>query len=277
MSPDAPSTRAVDVPDGAGEVLDQGALVLRWAPTGQAPVLFAHPTVPVRAGRPPHAGVPVCWPWFGGGPSGDATPSHGWARSATWAFVGEDVDSRETTLRYRLTSQDASGPRWPHPYRLDLVARLGAHLEVALTTTNTGPEPVTFEEALHAYLAVGDVREATLTGLDGAPFHDKVTGEDAVQAGDLVLTGETDRVYRSEAPVVLTDPVLGRRLRVETTGAADRVVWNPWSDAAAGLDDVGDQWPHLLCVEGANVLGDAVTLPPGDAHTLTYRLFVEDL
>ena len=182
-----------------------------------------------------------------------------------------------TTVRLRLTSDEVSGPQWPHPYRLDLVARMGRHLEVSLTTTNTGPGPVTVEEALHAYLAVGDVRQVTIAGLDGATLHDKVTGEDRTQLGELVLTGETDRVYRTDAPVTVTDPVLGRRLHVETEGAANRVVWNPWAEKGPGIADVGDEWPRFVCVEGANVLADAVTVPAGATHTLTYRLFVEDL
>ncbi|HMM95088.1 D-hexose-6-phosphate mutarotase [Phycicoccus sp.] len=277
MSADAPLRRTVDGGDCTGELLDEGALVLRWAPLRAAPVLFAHPSVPVRPGVPPHAGIPVCWPWFGPGRSGRMTPSHGWARSTVWSFVGEDVDTHETTLRMRLTSDDATDPQWPHPYRLDLVARLGARLEVSLSTTNTGAEPVELEEALHAYLAVGDVRQVSISGLDGAAFHDKVTGRDEVQDGDLVLTGETDRVYRSDAPVTVTDPVLGRVLRVETEGAADRVVWNPGPEKGPGVADVGDQWPRFVCVEAANALDDAVTVGPGETRTMTYRLTVEDL
>ena len=92
-----------------------------------------------------------------------------------------------------------------------------------------------------------------------------------------MLTGETDRVYRTEGPVVVVDPLLGRRLRVETEGAADRIVWNPWADEAAGIRDIGDRWTGFVCVEGANALADAVTVEPGASHTLTYRLTVEDL
>lgn len=269
--------RTVEHEACSARVLDEGALVLRWAPTGTAPVLFAHPYVPVRAGTPPHAGIPVCWPWFGAGRDGGMAPSHGFARSATWAFLGQESDGDAAVLSHRLTADDATDPAWPHPYRLDLVARFGASLELALSTTNTGDEPFVVEEALHAYLAVGDVRRVSLGGLDGAAFHDKVTGGDRTQEGDLVLTGETDRVYRSTADVVLTDPVLGRRLTVSTEGAANRVVWNPWAEKGPVIADIGDQWPRFVCVEAANVLGDVVTVGPGETRSMTYRLTVEDL
>ncbi|NHA66586.1 D-hexose-6-phosphate mutarotase [Phycicoccus flavus] len=272
---DTPHAREVDGPACTGELLDEGALVLRWAPDGREPVLFVHPDVAPRAGTPPHAGIPVCWPWFGPGPTDDA-PSHGFARNAVWEHVGTTTEASGTTVSYRLTDAEATHPAWPHPYRLELTAVLADTLTISLTTHNTGDEDVVVGEALHAYLAVGDVREAVVTGLDGARYHDKVTDEDEVQSGDLVLGGRTDRVYCTTGAVVVEDPVLRRRLRVEADGASCRVVWNPWDDLAADLDDVGEAWPRFVCVEAANVLDDVVTVPAGGSHTLTYRLTVED-
>ena len=261
----------------SGEVLDDGAHVLRWQPAGRDPVLFARDDLTVVPGVPPRAGVPVCWPWFARGDDGRHEPSHGLARTTRWTRVDEDRDEHGGRVRHRLTGDDVDDPRWPAGCVLELTTRMGADLVLELTTTNDGDEPVELGEALHVYLAVGDVREVTVDGLDGAPCHDKVTGTDTVQHGPLRLTGETDRVYRSQAPVTVTDPVLRRRLVVETEGAANRVVWNPWQEQAAGLDGIGDRWPGLLCVEGATVADDGVVVPPGSSHTLTYRLTVEDL
>ena len=254
-----PRSRGSDTPTAAVEVLDEGALVLRWAPAGRDPVLFAHPDEPVRSGRPPHAGVPVCWPWFGPASSPGA-PSHGFVRTAGWRHLGTTTEGGTSTMAYRITSDDVTHPAWPHPYRLDLVVESGEQLVLSLTTTNTGEAPVALGEALHAYLAVGDVRRVVVRGLDGSPVHDKVTGEDRTHTGDLVLAGETDRVYRTDAPVTVEDPVLGRQLVVTAEGAGERVVWNPWADKAAGIDDVGDAWPTYLCVEAANTAPDAVTV-----------------
>ncbi|WP_299444469.1 D-hexose-6-phosphate mutarotase [uncultured Phycicoccus sp.] len=271
-----PRTRTIENAHSSGTVVDEGALVLQWAPAGADQVLFVHPAVPVRHGKPPHAGVPVCWPWFGPGPA-DEAPTHGFARTAEWRHVATTTEAGATSVEYLLTSDDATSEWWPHPYRLRLVVSFGEVLEVSLTTTNDGPDPVVVGEALHAYLAVGDVREITVTGLGGAEYFDKVRGVTAVQAGDLVLTEEADRVYRSAAAVLVDDPVLGRRLRVESEGAANRVVWNPWDDKARDLDDVDEAWPRFVCVEAANARDDVVTVAPGAAHTLTYRITVEDL
>lgn len=274
MTDDAPDVHAVDHATCTGALLDHGALVIAWAPTRAEPVVWQAPGTRVRRGTPPHAGVPVCWPWFGPGRTPGTTPSHGMVRTVDWELVGRSEDDDGVVLHQRMTSATATSPFFPHSYRLDLRTRFGAALELELTTTNTGGEPFDLEEALHAYLRVDDVRRIHLEGLDGAEYHDKTTDRDERQVGDVTITGETDRVYRSDAPVTVVDPVLGRRLRVTTTGAANRVVWNPWDELARTLDDVGDAWPTFVCVEGGNVLADAVTVQPGASRTMTYRVEV---
>lgn len=266
--------REVDCSTCTGEILDQGALVLRWAPTGAAPVLFAAPGLEVRPGRAPHAGIPVCWPWFGPGRRPGTSPSHGIVRAADWELVERSDAPDAVSFRHRVTSEIASSEHFPHPYELDLHTRFGADLVLELTTTNTGAEPVDLEEALHCYLAVGDVRNVRLEGLDGSEYRDKTTGRVERQDGELAPSGPTDRVYRSDHPVTVVDHLLDRRLRVTTEGAANRIVWNPWDVEAARLDDVGDAWSSFVCVEGGNVLDDALVLGGGDSHTLTYRVEV---
>ena len=51
-------------------------------------------------------------------------------------------------------------------------------------------------------------------------------------------------------------------------------MWNPWEELAHTLDDVGDAWPGFVCVEGGNVLADAVSVEPGGSRTMTYRVEV---
>ncbi len=257
-----------------GEVLDQGALVLRWAPTGADPVLFVAPATSVRPGRAPHAGIPVCWPWFGPGRTGGMTPAHGVVRDVDWVLVDRVDAADAVSLHHRISSAAVASPYVPNPFILDLRTRLGSVLELELTTTNSGGEPFEIEEALHTYLAVGDVRRVRIEGLDGTAYLDKTTGLEHAQSGDLVLDGETDRVHRGDGPVTVVDPILRRRLRVTTEGAADRVVWNPWHEKGSALADVGDAWSSFVCVEGGNVLDDAVVVRPGASHTLTYRVEV---
>ena len=68
----------------------------------------------------------------------------------------------ETTVVHRLTSDEATSPHWPYRYTAELRTRFGRTLEVSLTTTNTGDEAFDYEEALHAYLVVGDIHRVRL-------------------------------------------------------------------------------------------------------------------
>jgi len=125
------------------------------------------------------------------------------------------------------------------------------------------------------------VRRASITGLAGTTYIDKTDAmARKVQARDpLRLTGTTDRVFLdTHAPCVVDDPVLGRRLVIEKRGSATTVVWNPWSEKAAAMADLGaDAWPSMLCVETANAAVDAVWLGAGERHRMTAVLRAETL
>lgn len=278
MTSALPPPHIVETPTCTGEVHDQGAQVTRWAPVAAGPVLYVSTAVRYAVGSSIRAGIPVCWPWFGPGRGGAMEPQHGFVRAAPWRLVdridGEDGED-DVTFVHRITSDTATSPLWPHAYALQLRSRFGRTLQLSLTTTNTGVEPFEVEEALHAYLVVGDVRKARIEGLGGKSFLDKVTQTERVQSGDLKFTGETDGVYRTSEPVTLHDPVLGRRLVVTTEGAGNVVVWNPWADKAKEVPDIGDDdWTGFVCIEGANAFEHAVTVAPGETHTLSYELEV---
>lgn len=266
-----PAPRTLAGPDATATIHDQGAHLVSWTPAGHEPVLWCSARTRLERGVAIRGGVPICLPWFGSGRTGDRTPSHGPARLTAWRVVDEgDGEITYETTGAELGLADTLQAR----YRV--VA--GQTLRLTLTVTNTGDDELTYEEALHTYLAVGDVREASLDGLDGASYVDKVDhGRVHRQQGPVRFTRETDRIYRSAAPLTLTDPVGGRRLRVTTAGAASAVVWNPWVDKTAALTDMGDdEWTGMLCVEAGNVGDDALTLAPGDAHTVSYELAVLD-
>ena len=149
---------------------------------------------------------------------------------------------------------------------------------MALTVTNPAGVPVTFEEALHTYLAVGDVRQVSVAGLEGVTYVDKVDGaKRKTQAGALVtIGGETDRLYLdTDAAVTLSDPVLGRRIHVAKTGSRSSVVWNPWVAKSKAMPDFGDdEWPGMICIETANAADNAVTVPPHASHSMTATISV---
>lgn len=263
-------------------VSTHGAHVTGWAPDGAEPVLWMSSTTRREPGAPIRGGVPICFPWFGPGVSGDRSPSHGFARVLPWRVVDAEDTAGSSGIVLELGSPDLSdedraavGGEFTARYSVDC----GEDLLLTLTVTNVGETPFTFEEALHTYLRVGDVRQVQIEGLEDTVYADKTQGgAEHEQQGELTLTEETDRVYRSGGKVTVVDPVLGRRLVVTKKDSASTIVWNPFPDKAATLSDIGDgEWQTLLCVEGGNVLDETIGLAPGESHSMSYRLSVEPL
>ena len=260
-------------------VVDRGAHLLTWAPTDQQPVVWVSARPDIAPEASVHSGVPVIFPWFGSGATGDMTPSHGFARTATWKQMGIAEGPTARVAVYQLDQSMATSPLFPAAYRAMYAISAGPVLDLALTVDNTGEQEFTYEEALHTYLHVGDVRQVRVEGLDGATYIDKIDGASQhTQAGDITFTGETDRVYRSAAAVRVVDPVLGRVIHVRKISSASTIVWNPWDAKAATLNDItADDWTSFVCIEGGNVGADAITLQPGESHTMRYRVRVESL
>lgn len=272
--------RHFSCPAATAEAYDHGAHVTAWTPAGAQPVLWMSAASHLDDTEPIRGGVPICWPWFGPGRTKDMAPAHGFARISPWTLTGIDDSGDALTATWTLTDAAAKGSLGG-AFAATYTASFGAELTLTLAIENTGADDFSFEEALHTYLAVGDIRQVSVTGLDGAAYLDKAPAggpDHQTQSGAVTFTSETDRVYDSSAPVTITDPVLGRTITVTTSGAADTVVWNPWVAKAAAMPDFGDdEWTSMVCVEGANALGHAVVLPPGGKHTMTYRLTVAAL
>ncbi|WP_413451759.1 D-hexose-6-phosphate mutarotase [Georgenia phoenicis] len=261
-----------------GEVYLHGAHVTAWTPAGADPVLWVSGSSRFVPGEAIRGGVPICFPWFGAGREpGLAPPPHGFARLAPWRPVAAADDDGVVRLTLELTDADIAdipaAAAWPHAFTATYAVTFGRELTLALTVENTGDAEISYEEALHTYLAVADARTTTVQGLDGATYLDKAPGggpDLVTQRGDVTFTAETDRVYDSEGTAVVVDEPGGRRIGIEKEGSAHTVVWNPWVDKAAAMPDYGgDEWPTMVCVESANALDAAISLAPGERHTMS--------
>ena len=93
----------------------------------------------------------------------------------------------------------------------------------------------------------------------------------------LTVSEVTDRVYlETQATCRIEDPAGNRTLQIAKTNSHNTVVWNPWVELTAGLPDMEpDEWQRMLCVETANVGEAAITLRPGETHTMEARVRVE--
>lgn len=267
----------VTTPLAEGQVYLQGAHVTHFQPSGRGPVLFMSAASHFAPGKPIRGGVPVIFPWFGAKADEPKAPQHGFARTQVWALREVKADADGTVrVVLGLTPSDASRAFWAHAFETLYTVSFGTFLTMTLEVRNTGPAPFRFEEALHTYLAVGDVRTVGIDGLGGRTFIDKVDGaKRKVQPpGPFGITGETDRVYLDTPDTVSVQdhsaPGGGRILGVSKTGSASTVVWNPWTAKAKAMADFGDdEWPNMLCIETANAADNAVLIGAGQNHVLT--------
>lgn len=246
----------------SAEIYLHGAHLTKFQPRGAKPVLFMSGKSWFEANKPIRGGVPVCFPWFGPKAGSPESPAHGFARIRDWNLescarqadgavrVGFALDSDESTIRLSFT----------------IGGSLGMDLEVRSKAA------FTFEEALHTYFRVGDVRRVSVEGLENTDYLDKTDSfRRKTQPSEAIrITSETDRTYlNTRTACVVRDPVLERTILVEKEGSDTTVVWNPWIAKAKAMPDFGDdEWPEMICVETANVGESAVRLEAGQTHRM---------
>jgi glucose-6-phosphate 1-epimerase len=255
------------------EIYLHGAHLTHFQPKGAQPVLFMSAESLFEANKPIRGGVPVIFPWFGPRAGAPESPMHGLVRTRSWQLESSEVQSDgRVRVVLRIASDPSTLAVWPHAFRLRMSFWIGRSLEMELEVSNPGDQSWTFEEALHTYFRVGDVREIGIEGLDDVEYIDKTDSlkRKRQPAGAIRITAETDRIYTdTRSTCTIHDPVLKRTLTIEKDNSGTTVVWNPWIAKSRAMADFGDEeWPGMVCIETANVGAGAVRLDPGQSHRL---------
>jgi D-hexose-6-phosphate mutarotase len=263
----------VETAASRAEIYLHGAQVTGFQKNVESPLLFLSRLSQFAADKPIRGGVPICMPWFGPR-AGDVM--HGFARITEWEVIETAASPKGgATVRLRLpdTPAKAAWPAFSAEYFVTVTDRLGMELVVA----NRSDRPFEFENCLHSYFAVGDIRDVSLTGLKSAHYLDKTENgaRKLESAGAIRITSETNRVYLDTAHTVeIHDAKFRRKIRVEKSGSASTVVWNPWTTQR--MADFGEEeYQQMVCVESGNVGQSQVTLAPGKTARLKVVLSSE--
>ena len=265
----------------------QGAQVLHFAPARDSTVassangdaetlvpggwLWVTPTPQALPGAI-RGGIPLCWPWFGDERGADESPDrsgpfHGVARKAQWRL--DAVDEHEDGIELHLSPTERLHSQLIPRVVIQANAR---RLHLELITEHVGETPIKISGALHSYLAVADSFACRVEGLAGARYLDKQAGfAEREQQGELAVRGGLDRIYHSNAEVVLDDGQ--HRLRIARQGSDSAVVWHP-GEAPPG-DTSAEAVRRFVCVESANTRLDPVWLVPGAQHLLGTTLSLD--
>ncbi|OAQ76002.1 aldose-1-epimerase [Purpureocillium lilacinum] len=274
------------------EVLLFGATVLSWKDASGDEKLWLSENTKFDGTKGVRGGIPLVFPAFGPpDPNHAATsklPQHGFARTARWEFLGkstsEGSSSSSVKLDFGLSPEnldDATRKLWPYQFGLLYSVTLDREsLNTTLVISNDGDEPFEIQTLLHTYFRINDINSVEVTGLENSPYTDKVDGAKAKTEGSSAVTfsGETDRVYTPakgpKHPVVISDG--GRpRFRIVRDNLDQVVVWNPWTDKAAGMGDFTpkDGFRNMVCVEAGSVQGWQ-KLDKGDAFEGAQTIFL---
>jgi len=279
-SPGGLQHAVISTPEAEAEIYLQGAHLTNWTPRGHRPVLFLSPKSVFAPGKAIRGGVPIIFPWFGARSDGKPGPAHGFARTSDWTLEGaKQNDDGRFEIALLLSNSHATDNFFKGTFRLRFRATIGSELDMELETSNVSKEPFTFEQALHTYLAVGDIHQISVSGLEDTVFIDKTDGFLRKKQGTtpIRIAKETDQVHlNTEAACRISDPVWNRRIVIEKSGSRSTVIWNPWIDKSREMSDMTtDGWKQMVCVETTNASDNAVVLAPGAIHKLAARIRTE--
>ena len=263
---------------GSGEVLLNGAHVVSWAPRGQLPVLWMSDDSRYAEGEPIRGGIPICFPWFNRLPERPHAPQHGFARIQPWVLKEVTEEDGRLRAQFRLMDTELSRASvWPYRFRATYVVTVGETLNLALEVQNRAEVEFEFEEALHTYFAVGDVRVARIRGLTELEYYSEDLPGVRESSPVRILDGVSRR-YPAATSAIIDDPMNHRSIHVTSQGATGAVLWNPGPVEAAAIPDFADLgWRKMLCFETCNIGNGRVQLEPGAAHRMSATVSVSAL
>jgi D-hexose-6-phosphate mutarotase len=197
---------------------------------------------------------------------------HGFARLSEWTVESAESRGEQTSITLGLKDTPDTQKLWPHKFAARYTVTISDQLALELAVTNTGSASFSYEEALHTYFAVADIKSTNVEGLAGADYIDKTDAMAVKTQGSkpIRIVEETDRIYlNTTSTCTVHDPGNKRKLIIAKENSDTTVVWNPWIAKAKAMADFGDdEWPKMLCIESCNVNTAALNLDAGATHTL---------
>ncbi len=136
-------------------------------------------------------GVPVIFPWFGPHPTDKSLAQHGFVRMMEWSVASTSSNPDNTaTLVLTIASNAETKKVWPHDFSIRFTIKVGDSLDMHFEVTNTGATPFTYDEALHTYFNIPDIKTTQVEGLENTEFVDKVDGGNGLSSwGRLCFRG----------------------------------------------------------------------------------------
>ncbi|MES2848187.1 MAG: D-hexose-6-phosphate mutarotase [Bacteroidota bacterium] len=275
-------TASVNTGGSTADICLYGAQALSFIPAGTSDLLWMSERSLFEEGKAIRGGIPVCFPWFGPHSTDKTKPQHGFARLQYWdvTAVKENAD-KSIAIELSLQQSEASLQMWPFNFNAKAIFIVGKSLQLQLTVTNTGNEPFEYSDALHTYFNISNIDTVVVEGLQDATYYEAFGTALKTQQNQLLyFNEETNRRYvNTTSNCIIHDKNMSRKISVEKTGSKVTVVWNPAEATTKTIADITpDGYKTFVCVEPANAYPgiDMITLSPGQSHTLSTTIKIED-
>lgn len=244
----------------------QGAHLLEFKTINGDPLLWLSPNCDFTAGTPLRGGVPLCLPWFGVNQDDPTKPKHGFARNSFWELGKAQLLADGTAELEFLFVSDAN-QLFPFDFSAELRMTLGNSAKLELTINNTDTDDFDCSWAMHNYHRISSLADVRVLGLAERKYLDNLEGYvEKYQSGDVNFPGPVDRVYHV---IDNTVSISGSpNIEITHSNCPSVVVWNPGSEAAAKIADIGEgQEQFYICVERGAVLSEKWYLPAGTSKS----------
>ena len=252
------------------EIYLHGGHLTHFQLHGQSPLIFDAKNSSITPSKSVHAGIPICWPWFGAHPTDSTKPQHGFARDKVWTLKSTtQLSDNETEVVLTLHDDKETHLLFDFAFELELTFTIGETLTIALKTTNRDDHSFSITQALHTYFAISDLEAVSIEGVEQTPFIDYTDEKrEKVETEPLHIREEVNRVYvPTTATCTIKDNGLKREIVVQKRGSDSTTIWNPWREN--GIHDLpDDKYKKFVCIETTNALQDRRTLQPSESHTI---------
>jgi len=256
------------------EIYLYGANLTHFQPRGEDPVIFSGKECEMFPDKTLHAGIPICWPWFGPHPSDSTKPQHGFARDRLWKIKEtRQLKNGETKVILGLSEDDASLLLFPYAFDLTLTFIVGKSLRIILETLNKSTETFKITQALHSYFYISDINNVRILGVENTAFIDASDNHSKKESEGcpLLIDKVINRVYiPTESQCHIHDSGKERRISIDKEGSNSTTIWNPGENNIHDLP--GDLYRKFVCIETVNAAKDSITLNAGKSHEIMQEI-----
>jgi glucose-6-phosphate 1-epimerase len=250
-----------------------GGQLIHFQEKHKKPLLYLSETAFFNNETAIRGGVPICWPWFSKAKKelGENLPSHGFARVSKWTVSAINENMNEVNIDFVLASNESSKRIWNNDFLLTLKASLSDSITLNLITKNTGSKDFYYSGALHSYLHVANIKQCTIEGLTEDYTDSLDAAKNKKVPAILTIDAELDAIHKvNEEPIIVTDVNYNRKIAVTNHGNDSVVVWNPWINKSAKLEDMpNDDYRSMICIESAITANKGILVKAGQSHRLS--------